>query len=66
MARFGRSGIDYHPGAYAPLSEQAEDAVCQRQLTFITRGGDVAVDSSLWRRSDRNLYEQLITHVGGR
>lgn len=64
--RFGRYGVDYSPGGYARLSQDAEDVVRRRLVDVVGQGCDVVVDLSFWRRASRDRYKQLVETAGGR
>jgi predicted kinase len=63
--RWGRYGVDYPPGRYPALSEQAESHVRADLVTLVRAGRRVVVDLSLWHRTAREEYKALIEEAGG-
>ncbi|WP_409296496.1 AAA family ATPase [Peribacillus sp. SCS-26] len=62
---FGRYGIDYPAEEYRANLDKAHIILFEKMLKQIKAGGDIVVDSSFWRRSERNRYKQAVEDAGG-
>lgn len=61
----GRYGIDYPVEKYRDYLNEAHLRLHDKILQFIQDKQRVVVDSSFWRRSERNEYKRLVEQAGG-
>ncbi|WP_150272742.1 AAA family ATPase [Paenibacillus tepidiphilus] len=61
----GRYGIDYPAEKYREHLNEAHTRLCDKLVQLIQDGKPLVVDSSFWRRSEREKYKQLIEEAGG-
>jgi tRNA uridine 5-carbamoylmethylation protein Kti12 len=62
----GRYGIDYSVEKYREYLDEAHIRLKNKLIEFIQEKRNIVVDSSCWRRSDRNEYKMLVENAGGK
>ncbi|MED1203663.1 AAA family ATPase [Heyndrickxia acidicola] len=62
----GRYGIDYPIEKYREYLDYAHIRLRNKLVTFIHNKAQVVVDSSFWRKSERDEYKLLIETAGGK
>jgi len=62
----GRYGIDYPIEEYRENLDKAHLRLREKLIQFIQAKQNIVVDSSFWRRSERNEYKQIIENAGGK
>ncbi|MFF2885946.1 AAA family ATPase [Paenibacillus sp. NPDC057967] len=62
----GRYGIDYPVERYREYLDEAHERLRNKLIARMQDKKQIVVDSSFWRRSDRDEYKRLIEHAGGK
>ncbi|WP_409291026.1 AAA family ATPase [Peribacillus sp. SCS-37] len=62
---FGRYAIDYPAEEYRANLDKAHIILFEKMLKLIEAGVSVVVDSSFWRRSERDRYRKAVEDAGG-
>lgn len=61
----GRYGVDYPEHTYFERERPVVDAIRDRFTKEIEAGNDVVLDHGLWRRSERDVWQQAARAAGG-
>ncbi|MGW7359635.1 AAA family ATPase [Streptomyces sp. NPDC054802] len=61
----GRYGVDYPEHTYFERERPVVEAIRQRFVKELEAGNDVVLDHGLWRRDDRDTWQQAAREAGG-
>ncbi len=61
----GRYGVDYPEHTYFERERPVVEAVRERFIKELEAGNDVVLDHGLWRRDERDAWQQAAREAGG-
>jgi predicted kinase len=61
----GRYGVDYPEDTYFERERPVVEAIRQRFVKELEAGNDVVLDHGLWRRAERDAWQQAAREAGG-
>jgi predicted kinase len=61
----GRYGVDYPEHTYFERERPVVQAIRQRFVKELEAGNDVVLDHGLWRRAERDAWQQAAREAGG-
>ncbi|MEU3030008.1 AAA family ATPase [Streptomyces incarnatus] len=61
----GRYGVDYPEHTYFERERPVVETIRQRFIKELQAGNDIVLDHGLWRRTDRDAWQQAAREAGG-
>ncbi|WP_031186055.1 AAA family ATPase [Streptomyces sp. NRRL F-5635] len=61
----GRYGVDYPEHTYFERERPVVETIRQRFIKELQAGNDIILDHGLWRRTDRDAWQQAAREAGG-